>query len=815
MQVRVLLAAAALSTWCSSAAVSSAQLPSPELEPNDGRVGAPRSAGAQAAPSTPLSAVAIPEQAREVDAKLRAARQLRHAPELDRIAAELPRLRAELARLSRAAELSRAGWRRRELTDVSLHLLSLRMQLDGWLNLLERRADTMEALKLATHTLRQTWTVTLAALREDSRSPHAALARTEQVLRQLDEADALLRASADSVFALRESLGDTENYLATDLDRVHTALARYTDRAFERTAMPIWAVIASESAGTLPPLLAHGERIALGFRAFWSDYGGRLPLDLLCLGLLLLSAVVIAKRAREHASAAGRAVPEVLHTPLAAALLVACVFSSLVYLRAMFAAFDVLVLASLAPLYRVVPRLVRHRALGGPVRLLIAPLALHRVCLLLGLDSPWHELAMLVVAALFWAALYLLGQKSAFAQAASPLERGLALFIRAALLGLATALLVGLVGYGALSSYLVEGFTASAYWLLLSIVLTRVLQAFLGAALDLQRMQRLASVKQHGDLIRQRALATASLLGAVLWCGVTLYAFGLTAPLGALLVRLLGMRAELGTWSLSLGELTGFGITLYVSVLAARLVSFALEYDVLPALSLERGVPAAMSRLSFYVVLSFGFVLAAGAAGVDMSRMALLASALSIGVGFGMQNLVDNFVSGLMLIVERPVRVGDVVQLGELTGEVRKIGIRSSTLRTYQGAEVIVPNSDLISDQIINWTLSDLTRRIEIPLSLEPDIDPERVIELVLRAVADVPGIERFPAPACILTGIAEGDVNFELRIWVRSEDWPNARGAALLAIHRSLSAEGMAPPFPEFDVRLRCSESVPAAEAE
>jgi small-conductance mechanosensitive channel len=801
MQVRVLLAAAVLGTWCSSAAVGWAQLPSPELEASAERVGAARFADA---PFTPISAVAIPERAREVDAKLRAVRQLERAPELDRVVAELPGLREEMAGLSRASELGRVGWRRRQLADLLLRWLGLRVQLADWLSLVKHRADTLDALKQAAHALRQTWTITLTVLREDSRTPQAALAKAELVLRQLDEAEALLRVSVDAVFTLRQELNDSQDQLEANLARVQSALAHYTERAFQRTGMPIWAFVASSSAGALPPLRTHGERIVLGLRAFWRDYAERLPLDLPCFGLFLLSALVLAKRARERAGAAGRTAPAVLRTPLAAASLVAFVIACLIYVRATFAAFDVFVLASLVPLYRIVPQLVRQPALAGPVRWLLAPLALHRVCLLLALDSPWHEPAMLLAAALFWLALYRIQRTSQLAQAASLLERGLALFVRVALFALAIALLAGLTGYEALLSYLIEGFTASTYWLLLSVVLTRVLHAFLDAALESRRLSRLSSMTQHGALIQQRALGAANLLGAMLWCGVTLYGFGLTAPLAELSTEVLGKRAELGAWSLSLGDLTHFSITIYVSALVARLLSFALEYDVLPALGLERGGVAAISRLSGYLVLTFGFVLAVGAAGVDMSRMALLASALSIGIGFGMQELVNNFVSGLMLIFERPVRVGDVVQFGELTGEVRTIGIRSSTLRTYQGAEVIVPNTDLISNEVINWTLSDLMRRIEIPLSLDKDFVPEHVIELVLSAVADIPGIERFPAPVCILTSLAEGDLNFELRIWARSEDWPLTRGAALLAIQRSLSAAGMPPPFPEFSAHLR-----------
>ena len=133
-----------------------------------------------------------------------------------------------------------------------------------------------------------------------------------------------------------------------------------------------------------------------------------------------------------------------------------------------------------------------------------------------------------------------------------------------------------------------------------------------------------------------------------------------------------------------------------------------------------------------YAVLLLGFLLAISAAGVDLNKVSLLAGAFGVGIGFGLQNVVNNFVSGLILLYERPVQLGDMVEVGGTTGEVRRIGIRSSTIRTPQGAEVIVPNSNLISDRVVNWTLSDRRRRMDIKVGVAYGTDPERVLALLV-----------------------------------------------------------------------------------
>src|SRR5262249_45377682 len=152
---------------------------------------------------------------------------------------------------------------------------------------------------------------------------------------------------------------------------------------------------------------------------------------------------------------------------------------------------------------------------------------------------------------------------------------------------------------------------------------------------------------------------------------------------------------SIGKASFSLGDLLLFVVTALAGVLLSRLVRVALEEDVFPRTRLARGVPNAIATTARYAILIAGFLLAAAAAGFQWNQVTLLAGAFGVGVGFGLQNIVNNFISGLILLYERPIQVGDTVEVGSLVGEVKRIGIRSSSVRTWQGAEVIVPNGNL------------------------------------------------------------------------------------------------------------------------
>jgi potassium efflux system protein len=181
------------------------------------------------------------------------------------------------------------------------------------------------------------------------------------------------------------------------------------------------------------------------------------------------------------------------------------------------------------------------------------------------------------------------------------------------------------------------------------------------------------------------------------------------------------------------------------------------------------------------------------ALGLDMTKFTILAGAFTVGVGFGLQNIFNNFVSGLILLFERPVQVGDVIQIGDTAGVVERIGIRASIVRTPNGSEIIVPNGKLISDQLVNWTFSDRQRGLEVPISVQLASDPAQVAEVMERAAKDNPKIVDQPKPVALLTRVGPDWMGFELHAATdRIEDWMQVRSELSLAIVVALKAAGI-----------------------
>ena len=211
------------------------------------------------------------------------------------------------------------------------------------------------------------------------------------------------------------------------------------------------------------------------------------------------------------------------------------------------------------------------------------------------------------------------------------------------------------------------------------------------------------------------ALGVAAIGGVAI---VTLGNLRLTAATVSAVDSLLDSVLVVGAFSLPARSIAAaLGIVL-ATLVSSAVTEFVLDREVFPRLALRPGVGYAIATFTRWVILIVGTLLALAALGIDTTKLTLVAGALSVGIGFGLQHVVNNFASGLILIVERPVSVGDLVEIGPLIGEIRRIGIRSSSLRTMQGAEVIVPNSDLTSKEVVNWTRSDRQRRYDIDISV-------------------------------------------------------------------------------------------------
>jgi potassium-dependent mechanosensitive channel len=277
---------------------------------------------------------------------------------------------------------------------------------------------------------------------------------------------------------------------------------------------------------------------------------------------------------------------------------------------------------------------------------------------------------------------------------------------------------------------------------------------------------------------------------------LSLGALGLIPTIRSAIESLMGATLEVGTVSIAgKAVATALAVALATFVLTG-VTGFILDREIVPRLQVRPGAGYAIVTFTRWTIVIVGAALTLAALGIDMAKVTLLASAVGVGIGFGLQNIVNNFVSGLILIVERPVGVGDLIEVGPLTGEVKRIGIRSSIVRTGQGAEVIVPNAELVSKNVVNWTRSDRQRRYDIDVGVAYGSDPEQVMCVLVEAAGDVPEIMKDPAPRATFKGFGDSSLNFTLLAWVPTIDVGlQAQNALRVAVLRRLNKAGIAIP--------------------
>jgi small-conductance mechanosensitive channel len=219
-----------------------------------------------------------------------------------------------------------------------------------------------------------------------------------------------------------------------------------------------------------------------------------------------------------------------------------------------------------------------------------------------------------------------------------------------------------------------------------------------------------------------------------------------------------------------------------------------LDEDIYPRVHLKRGLSYAISNTLHYLILVVGFFLAMAALGFDMTRLTILAGAFSVGVGFGLQNIFNNFVSGLILLFERPINIGDIIQIDDSSGIVERIGIRASIIRSANGGEIIMPNGKLISERLINWTISNRQNAIVLAVAVAQSADAKHVIDLLQRAAAAHPQISEYPPPQALVIKLGADLIALELRAWTdHGEQWMQIRSELGVAVSAALAAEKIA----------------------
>jgi small-conductance mechanosensitive channel len=239
--------------------------------------------------------------------------------------------------------------------------------------------------------------------------------------------------------------------------------------------------------------------------------------------------------------------------------------------------------------------------------------------------------------------------------------------------------------------------------------------------------------------------------------------------------------------------------------LSARLRKWIVE-QLLVRTKMDIGARQATGSIIRYFVIAVGFVIMLQTAGIDLTALNVLAGAVGIGLGFGLQNIVSNFISGIIILFERPIKVGDRIVVGEIEGNVERIGGRSTNVVTNDNITIIVPNSSFITQNVINWSHSDRVVRFRIPVSVAYGSDLMLVERLLLEAAGECPDVLEDPPPGVRLMSFGDSGLNFELRAW--SSSLIHRSGLLTsklnLGIYRKFTDHGVEIPYPQRELRIR-----------
>ena len=266
---------------------------------------------------------------------------------------------------------------------------------------------------------------------------------------------------------------------------------------------------------------------------------------------------------------------------------------------------------------------------------------------------------------------------------------------------------------------------------------------------------------------------------------------------------------QIGSTELTIWSVVYFLILVFLLFYLTAKIKKWIIYKLLANSRIDLGVRIAVGTILRYVVLVIGFIIVLQTIGLDLSAVTVLAGALGVGIGFGLQNITNNFVSGIIILIERPIKVGDRIEVGEVSGDVISISMRSTTIVTNDNISIIVPNSDFISSRVINWSHNDRNIRFNISVGVSYNEDPEKIRKILLEVAEENDGILKDPKPDVLFHEYADSALVFILRVWTGEYiNKPDVlKSQILYSTFQKFKEHNVEIPFPQRDLHIKNEE--------
>jgi small-conductance mechanosensitive channel len=762
---------------------------------------APAQTNTSPADVTNIVAIPAPEIAAQSEAALSSLRAIETASASDsameQIERQLTPLSQEIA--TRSEEDARIMGH-----STSLELFSklnaawrdINEELSEWKRSLMRRARQLQANSSQLDQMEATWNTTRESA-DASRIPSDLLRRVNSVLSEITKARAQVQEQLARTLTLQNRLTDEDAHVRESLTAIDQARQQGVRNLFVRDCPALWSREIRDTAAQDISIQSQNSlaRQWRELRAFCVRKSERFGIQALIF-IVLAGLIWRGRNQLETLCSAvegAASVPVVLRAPVASALLIALLGSPWIYSQAPRLLWSLLGTVALVPA-TIVLRKILARELFPVLNALLAFYLTDQLrTVVASLPLLWRLLFLAEMAAgLVFCALMLRsvagrGKKDPARSVGKLLPFGL----RCSVAVFGAALAANLLGYTRLSGLAGSVLLSAAYLGLILYAVAQVGYTLIDIALKVSPLSRLNIVKRHSGLLEHGVRRVLKWMALLAWIFYVLQRIALSHSLLSAITTAANTRISFGSLNFTLGNVALFCLALWAASMVSRVVRFVLEAEVYPHVRLAAGLHYSISKTVHYAILLIGFLIGLALLGFNLTKLTVLAGAFGVGLGFGMQNIVNNFVSGIILLFERLVKVGDVIQLEDTEGVVRRIGIRASVIRTSSGSEIIVPNAKLISDPVTNWTFSQRRRLITLPIAVSSEAEPKRVIDVLTKVAKAHPLVSKETPVQAILTNLNNGTANFELGVWIEQpEDWQMVRSDLFMAIKSSLARE-------------------------
>lgn len=685
-----------------------------------------------------------------------------------------------------------------QLVDMENLINSEKKKLEGILNSIFEKLTQLESLRQTWEEQQTYWKNWEAYLHEtQSEIPSDVFGRVGRTARSVLQNAA---AASSALLALQQELSGMQEELNTLLEPVENSLKKARTETFQKNAP---SLLSAEYLAQVRRDFRTG--VSRGLNSVWKlerDYLVQYVWVLLLQALSVVLLVVLKSRFREELAKIDEWRVLLKH-PWAAAVFATEIITVVIYQAPSSSwSFVSMGFLSFAAAF-LISDFLPSKELRRLIFLVVAVTVLASIAKLISFPASLNRLYTFAVS--IGAVPFLFSRARRLRNLTDGKVNSFVAAMQVGALLMAGATLLQIAGFSNLADYLVRCSSWTVLILVLAILMIHVGNGVLEAVLRHPLLTRWKFITRFGpELLRRLKVLLQGVIWG--WTAISLFQlWGAYTSFGQAWGRIFAFHFVFGPIDLSLGLLVISFLVLYLGYSISWFLRAFLDAEVFPRHNIDRGARDAVKKLIHYTLLFFALMLAIGLLGIDLTSLAVITGALGIGVGFGLQNIVSNFVSGIMLLFERPFKVGDVVVVDDERGTVKKIGLRSAVIETLDRSELIVPNSQFISEKVTNWTRSNPIARIRIPVGVAYGSDVPQVMKLLKEAAGSEPHILSDPAPCAFFVNFGDNALEFELHVWIADvKNMLHVRSAVCQEIERLFRSHGVEIPFPQRDLHLR-----------